>query len=849
MRAQASPLIHLCLALLLGAGSTRGADPNPKNAEPVALHHAALQALRDGLPEVAAAKATRLLKQAPPTERQTLASIAVESWIRARKGDRALEVLARESVPNSDFWRAQALALSGKTDEARQRLQERIAQQRATHQERLLLAQILLAQGEAQNATATLSPLLAQPTNPAANLARELHNEALLLQGQVGAMTDIDEALISPRGRYLQARAMIERGQHDQARAPLQALADSHAGGPALQQATHLLLAELDLQDQRIEAAGMRLCALIDKGPVTKQWPQIFRSLQTIALTSQSQTLASLFAEWIVGQPVGDSAAKALTSDELATRQAYGLILTAHWLGSQKRYGEALGLAETLLALQSRSTLATHAMGLAAQWYDQENQAERCLHWLDELQDRHPADRSGAAVKPPEAFDADMTFALAQVAAHQGRLPQARLLFERTAHESDLAQTRLAALHNAGLCALNSEDPQDGLKTLVALEKEGGRAAAAALEIDRALNLASQPQANAKAISELQRILGQNQDPATQQLLRLTLAECLLASSPPDHVRARKLLDEVTPSIAPEAGELRRRLNLDRLRCLDAAGELKELCLQGESMIKQSSEQDAAFIAIKVAEAQYRLGDYAAARRSFEAVATNHPSSPHADTALYYAGLSAMAMLNDESRDAAIAHWQQLVEGKGPLSFAARMQQMEALRQFGQEDAALQLIGTVLEDPVLPKEKRWRLLCEKAELEILVAQKKSAPPQAAIGTLSLLLREAGIPLQWRARAGFTLAGALQQAARTEEAIEACYDVISSSEFSRGANPDEYHWYYRAGFLGMELLEQARRWEEAARLGEKLALSNGSRSAEARERATKIRLQHFLWDGR
>lgn len=266
-------------------------------------------------------------------------------------------------------------------------------------------------------------------------------------------------------------------------------------------------------------------------------------------------------------------------------------------------------------------------------------------------------------------------------------------------------------------------------------------------------------------------------------------------------------------------------------------------------MIKQSSEQDAAFIAIKVAEAQYRLGDYAAARRSFEAVATNHPSSPHADTALYYAGLSAMAMLNDESRDAAIAHWQQLVEGKGPLSFAARMQQMEALRQFGQEDAALQLIGTVLEDPVLPKEKRWRLLCEKAELEILVAQKKSAPPQAAIGTLSLLLREAGIPLQWRARAGFTLAGALQQAARTEEAIEACYDVISSSEFSRGANPDEYHWYYRAGFLGMELLEQARRWEEAARLGEKLALSNGSRSAEARERATKIRLQHFLWDGR
>jgi len=63
-----------------------------------------------------------------------------------------------------------------------------------------------------------------------------------------------------------------------------------------------------------------------------------------------------------------------------------------------------------------------------------------------------------------------------------------------------------------------------------------------------------------------------------------------------------------------------------------------------------------------------------------------------------------------------------------------------------------------------------------------------------------------------------------------------------------ASPADYIWFAKAGFFGVDLLEAARQWEPAARLAEQIAQRPGDRAAEARERATKIRLEHFLWDG-
>jgi hypothetical protein len=48
-------------------------------------------------------------------------------------------------------------------------------------------------------------------------------------------------------------------------------------------------------------------------------------------------------------------------------------------------------------------------------------------------------------------------------------------------------------------------------------------------------------------------------------------------------------------------------------------------------------------------------------------------------------------------------------------------------------------------------------------------------------------------------------------------------------------------------LAIELLEKSGQWEGAARMAERLAQAGGDRAIEAKDVATKIRLERFLWD--
>jgi uncharacterized protein (UPF0147 family) len=206
-------------------------------------------------------------------------------------------------------------------------------------------------------------------------------------------------------------------------------------------------------------------------------------------------------------------------------------------------------------------------------------------------------------------------------------------------------------------------------------------------------------------------------------------------------------------------------------------------------------------------------------------------------------------MMSDEGREAAIGIWQELAERGGPLSIPARQQQAMALRRAGKEAEALKLVDRLLTEAQLPKNLRRSMMCEKAEMLMLLGKTDAAALTSAIGVLQEMVRENDLPFDWRARAGYTLAVALQSAGQATEALEACYDVVEADGFTGPSDPAEFRWYYRAGFFGIDLLEAAKQWEAAARLAEKLAVSSGERAAEAKERATKIRLEHFLWDGK
>jgi tetratricopeptide (TPR) repeat protein len=247
---------------------------------------------------------------------------------------------------------------------------------------------------------------------------------------------------------------------------------------------------------------------------------------------------------------------------------------------------------------------------------------------------------------------------------------------------------------------------------------------------------------------------------------------------------------------------------------------------------------------MKVAEAYYRVQNLAGARTYFELVALKWPESPYADTALYFAGRAALSIGSAESQNAAISLFEQVAERAGPLAFDARVQQAAAKRLQGSHAEALLLLDALLAEA--PAARRPGLLCDKAEILISTGKNK-----AASDLLSPKVITNDLAYSWRARMLYLRAMALRAEKRLEEALEACYDAVELGldPVAPAATPAEFEWLYRAGFLAISLMEESQQWEPAANMAERLSRTGAPLAEEAGAMASRIRLQHFIWDGK
>jgi hypothetical protein len=111
-----------------------------------------------------------------------------------------------------------------------------------------------------------------------------------------------------------------------------------------------------------------------------------------------------------------------------------------------------------------------------------------------------------------------------------------------------------------------------------------------------------------------------------------------------------------------------------------------------------------------------------------------------------------------------------------------------------------------------------------------------------------VVQQATASRYWRARAGVLLAQSLQRMGKGNEALEACTDVVDAARaMTEAPTTRELTWLYRAGFLAVEILESQKQWDAAAKMADRLAQTSGVRATEARDRANRIRLEHFIWD--
>jgi len=847
MYAACRALLRSSVLALAGVCATLTATASGLDEE--ADFRAARLALDDGLPSVAAVKATRLLEAArwDSTERLTLASLAVEAWVRAKNGAEALKILEKERVPNSIFWQAQALVLAGDTQRAEELLVARLRAGEATSQERLLLAHTALSQWDTTLAREVLATLRHNADARTARTAGLMLDEMDMTTGNhSSAVKNLSSPanLADPVARSLRARGLVETGLHDQAQTELRAMLAATYGGEHAHHAAAVLLADSLLRQEKPNEAAEVLVLFLDNTAESTLWTEAFDLLARVFESSRATVLpADAVLRWITD----GSTAQRQTQNPAAstgTFSAHAMLLLSRWLLARGRTLESLGLLEAMIQTHPGHPQAAEAMHLALETYGALKADDRVTALADQWRQRFGASRS-----------AMVDFVTGGTAFSRGEFRQAAQLFQTAADVATTLAERRAALYNAGVAAVRAGELLLYQTLLGQLQIVSAGAdtsvrsgdAAADLELDRALDMAARAQP--EALAELRTFIQQRPSHPRLPEAHLALAETTLAAATsPDFTAVEGTLQAVAalPALSPT---LHQRIALNRIWLLDRKGDLKGVTEAGAAFLKQwPAAAQSATVRMRVADAFFRQESYAAARTEFELVAKDYPTSPHADTALYFAGIAALSMLSDEGRETAINLWQELAERGGPLSIPARQQQALAKRRAGEEAEALRVLDSLLTEKGLSEDMQHSLVCEKAEILMLLGKTDAARLTEAVNLLHEMRREDDLSYLWRARAGYTLAAALNAAGSVTEALEACYDVVQSTGFTGPSNPAEFRWYYRAGFFAIELLETAKQWEAAARIAEKLAQSSGDRAAEAKERATKIRLEHFLWEG-
>lgn len=828
--------LPLALLLLSSPLSTRAADLDEYPG-----YRAAVSALREGQPMVAAAKAMQILQEPnwSAAERGGLAALAVEAWVRAGQGSAALELLQQERVPGAEYWSAQALLLMGRGKDAARLLQERLEMGEAGDREKLLLAQVSLSAGEAGLARELAAALAREAAPDVAAPARLILAEAALAQAEPQVALEMLARDDEAHAQALKGRALLALGRGAEASAVLRSIITERTGGERLIHSSHLMLAEVELASERPAKALEGLISFLDATPRSELWSRAFDLLGR-ALMNLDAPPPDAVTRWVTEG--GTAQKQTAVSEDVAVFRGHAMLALARWLLDAQRPWEALGLLEGMAQLYPNHPQAGAAMSLALQTHGALGH-DAAVAALASLW-RPRFEQGGAAF---------LDFITGGGAFVRGEYRPALDDFIAAANTAATLAARRSALYNACVAALRAGEPllyQSLLGQLQIVSASPGTAlksgdSAADLELERSLELAAKKQPG--AVAGLNAFLESHSAHPRALEACLALAEAAMLATPPNFSMAEKALTQA--DVLPELDdEGRQRIMHTRLWLLDRQSSLKELTgLAAEFLQTWPDSPLAPEVQMKSAEANLRLEDHASARTEFELLAQRHPESPFAESALYFAAQSAMAMLTEEGRAAAMEMWQDLYERRGPLAPAALHQLAQARRLVGEEAEALKLFALLLADAGLRPDFRRQLTCEKAELLMMLGKTRPSSYAEAAATLRQLLEEKDLPYVWQARAGHTLATVYHAAGKMADALAACHDVVQNTPFGGPANPAEFRWYYRAGFLGIELMEAARQWDSAARLGEKLAASRGERATEAAERAAKIRLEHFIWD--
>lgn len=764
---------------------------------------------------------------AQDTERPPWADLEVA----VRAGDqeaarRALESgTIAEDGATARFWRAQACLLAGRDEEAARLFDQAAGDVTSPFFRESVLSQGALwaRRGETARARKALEAGLESDDMNFLNTVRLRLAEVHLAQGGAAEARTLLKTLPSSLERSaLEARAAWMLGQVAEA-AQLAGLVAAQAPAGAARDTARLVQARLKASAGQILEADRALLEWVRAEPTTAPLPAVVLALDEFKGLA-AEEVNTLFEEWKVdpksplaavaayGQAAaqasrGESASAALAFDAFATAfpdhplvgaaraRSIELALASDQAALARSWGESWRRSAGTGRLVSESARAAFYSGLAA--------------WQDAAPTAAGAAFRDAATTAPDAAvaaAARINAALSDVEAGQP------LTIDSLGNWPDAVRT---VRYEAGMFGARHAHPE----------------ARSWLEAFLAEATDDDPRVTAawSALTEL--------DLATEPTPAMTAAR--------QHARAAQRT-ATTPAWKEQAGWLTMMVEA-------AAGDWSAALQKSTGFLTDWPQSDRR-LAVRFQRAAWfgQLEQWPAAIQEYLTLATEADAQPaFAARAHFLAGLAELRLPSPDSLDRAIDRWREAAAVDESMAFPARYQQALAKSRLGKSDEALLQLDALIAGPPIPTPAQHAAIqLARGELWLIPTATQAERAEESLAALDFVVTQTPDPSPLKSRALYRRGQALQRLGRSDEALDSLTRAaapllapVSDKDTPAVTSP----WPARAGLAAVALLEDKKDWEGAANLAQRLAAAPGPHAAVARARASRLRLEHFLWE--
>ena len=798
--------------------------------------------IQDGLGRDAVARLRAYLAKNTSTPQPYAQLLLSEALLGDHRPDEALTTLPKN--PPSDLEtrvrlvRASSLSELGRWKEAAaiwKEMKTKDTSPTLTSQITLGLATAYLNQNERAAGIKELREILKEPSpSPSQDSARLLLIKALLADGkpeeaekELSTFPESASAPIQAEARYWNAEILTTRGRSAEALDLLRKVISDSAGvtRDVLAQAW-MAIGRIDRSRDKPADATSDFEKALDQGGEPETYLTAVREYLAAAQASQSLPTATLHLRDSIRDREGD--------DEKRGRFAPGLLLLAAATLDNGNAEAAAADLDTLIKTYPTSPAVPGAQLLLAEALMKQGQQPAARDLLRSLLARE-------SLSPQILYQGRA--ALADLLTQDAKHNEASATWEQAAETAPDSISAENALFNAALSAARQPDVPSFLRLEELFTKrypDSSRRAALALERGRMLESKGDSAASRSALAEVAKLPGAD---SLQPEATLRRASSLLRTGDyPAAVAAFAEFEKQFPTspLLPQAmaSGIEARLRSRELTGAQARTEFAKI------LARFPTSTLAPALAFQIAQTHYEERNHGEALTAFREMAGKFPKDPLADDALYYAGLSALALGNP---DEAVKLFRSLPESS-PLRLDARLAEIDACRASGDYAGGLQIASSLLANRN-PDQRPWveitkrRLACEFA-----LGGNDRASLERATSTATALLASPAADASDKNESGFIRGKCLEQLGRDEDALQAYLDVLYARLGTPAASPNqpEYLWFARAGAEAARIQEKKGDFRGALAIYRILENAGGPNQAAFTRKIEDLRNRHFLW---